>query len=308
MRRTDPHRVGAIIPTDYTKILWYALPKYDQPAMGIDCESRRGGQHGGDHCCIARLRQTGATFSTFGGVGKCSVCGAAYAYGEIWRHEPTGEHIHVGHDCADKYGLFSDRSAWVVWHRQQTRLRAQARREKKFKMAALRFLEARPALRLAMAALPVAATEGVEPFPVRTLRDMSAKLNRYGSLSEKQVEFAVRLAAEITNPTPVVEERHVPAPEGRVTVRGRIVSAKVHDGSFGSSYKMTVKVETPDGSWLVWATIPAIVVDCAAVNGLRGLVGREVRFDALLKRSDRDAHFAFGKRPTKAELLAEVTQ
>jgi hypothetical protein len=142
-----------------------------------------------------------------------------------------------------------------------------------------RFLSANPGLSATLAL----------PHPI--LQDMNRKLTRFGSLSPAQIAFAARLAGEVQNP-----ERHVPAPEGTVVVRGTVISVKEKVDRFGTSWKMTVKVATQDGSYLVWATVPR------AIGGVDK--GAEVEFTADLTRSDRDAHFAFGKRPRAARELA----
>ncbi len=73
----------------------------------------------------------------------------------------------------------------------------------------------------------------------------------------------------------MAEERHVAAPTGRVEVTGKVVSVKVHESDYGSQLKMTVKVETPEGSWLVWTTVPAQIAE-------QEIKGKTVRFTATL--------------------------
>jgi hypothetical protein len=306
-KRTDPHRPGAIIPSDYEHVLWYSLATsvegWPQPSSGVNCELDRrverldengklleviNGKHSADgHCCVVGLRQSGAKFAETSrdhGTGRCTVCGAYFVYGEVWQYKPTGELIHVGHDCADKYNLVADRSEWIAWHKEQKDLRAAAilKREKataRDKFIAEHKLEEAYALR--------------EKHPI--LGDIFRKLYSYGSLSEKQVAFALKLEAEVKNPPP--PEKHVPAPEGRVVVDGRIVSVKTYDSAWGSSIKITVKVETPEGNWLVWSTLPSSIFTASR--------GDRIRFTATLKRGN-EPHFAFGKRPTKAELFPQV--
>lgn len=76
------------------------------------------------------------------------------------------------------------------------------------------------------------------------------------------------------------------------------------------SYKAVIEVPTATGFWTAWVTIPAD----AARETRRGtpgygyqptlaeirdaLVGQVVDVAATMKRSDRDASFAFGSRPT----------
>jgi hypothetical protein len=105
------------------------------------------------------------------------------------------------------------------------------------------------------------------------------------------------------------DETHVAAPTGKQTVRGVIVSTKAGSNDFGNTYRMTVKVTTPAGVYLVNSTIPASIFDACedALQNVDGwiyaLKGCDIQFAATLERSDSD-HFAFAKRPTKAAILA----
>jgi len=123
-------------------------------------------------------------------------------------------------------------------------------------------------------------------------------------MSEKQIALVQKLAAEVRNPP--AQDAHVPAPEGKVVVRGKVVSVKLVEGAYGVTTKMTVKVTTTDGAWLAWGTCPESLLEVAhrAQPGAahEALRGREVEFSATLSRG-RDAHFAIFKRPTKAVLL-----
>jgi hypothetical protein len=277
--RTDPHRPGAIIPTDYVFVLWYAIAMevdgWPQPPRNVDIVA-------------AMLHDPAIKWAETGGLGHCSVCGAYYKYGEVWRHEPTGEHIHVGHDCADKYNMLTSRAEWESWHKEQHDLRAAAIQKRARVTARDAFFADRPGL-----AETLAVTHPI-------LQDMARKLYLYGSLSEKQLAFAAKLATEATAPKPP-EESHVPAPEGRVTVRGAVVAIKTQDSAWGTQVKMLVKVDTDGGSWLCWSTVPDSVL--GVDEGLRGAT---IEFSATLTRSDRDSHFAFAKRPTKARLTGSA--
>lgn len=258
------------------------------------------GYHTSDHCClhtylarpgVKRAEQATSTSS-------CTVCGAYFRDGDIWKHNVTGEHIFVGHTCADKYGMFAERKDWEIWHRMQTKLRSQAAKDKRFKVAALRFLESHPELAVAFRALPTEPpADRSARWRFNVLRDMEAKLNQYGSLSDKQVEFALKLAAEQAVPVaPKPEEVHVAAPVGRVTFTGTVVSTKVVDSDW-SRYgvmKMVVKVATPEGVWLCWCTVPSGLAYDERGHELKGQV---IEVTATLKPG-KEAHFAFGSRPS----------
>lgn len=310
--RTDPHRPGAIIPSDYHFVLGFGLIPAGDPSLGL-LPVRFNVDR------ALELSKTARFFEHPGGargIFQCDVCGAHYNHGEVWLHGPTGEHITVGHDCADKYGLLGSRAEWLAWHREQTALRSQAAKDKRFKVAALRFLAGQPELGEALALAdeqvgpalgpatgarprPLTKLEQRQDWRVFTLADLRRKLNRFGSLSERQVAFALKLAAEYREAAAAgepTEEPHVPAPEGRTKVRGRVVSVKGYDGVWGHQLKMTVKVETPGGSWLCWVTVP---------REFTAERGAEVEFTATLARG-KDEHFAFGKRPTGARVVEQA--
>ena len=81
------------------------------------------------------------------------------------------------------------------------------------------------------------------------------------------------------------------APTGRTQVEGEVVATKWVDGRF-PAFKMMVKADT---GYRVWVTVPEAI---EAVEK-----GDRVRFTANLTQSDDDSTFAFGKRPTQAEVL-----
>lgn len=111
-----------------------------------------------------------------------------------------------------------------------------------------------------------------------------------------------------------------PAPEGRVVVTGEIVSAKLVEGDYGTSYKVLVK---DDQGFKVWVSLPKAQADEAyeqwfethpepytygpacwflgiqGNEGDQGIKGRRITFTATLQPSSDDVSFAFGSRPTK---------
>lgn len=146
----------------------------------------------------------------------------------------------------------------------------------------------------------------------RISHDLDAKLMSFGSLSDAQIALAFKLAADAWCPARPAET-NVPAPVGRQTIRGTVVSIKDHEGNFGPSWKMTVKVTTATGTWLCWGTVPRSLMaearertyqtDAPSGSTVDIVKGAEVEFTATLKRG-RDAHFALFSRPTGAQLVA----
>lgn len=280
-KRTDPHRPSAIVPAEYRYVLSYILPTPNFPGWRVED--------------VAHLRGQGKKFSELGGLGKCTVCGANYVYGDVWLHVPTQEHVHVGHDCADKYDMLASRSAFELEKSRRDKARAAAIAADDTRARKAAFLAANPGL--------------AEAFEVnhRIISDIAAQFNRK-DLSSKQVALVLKIAAE--ERAPKVEEAHIPAPIGKCEVQGTVVSAKYHEGAYAETLKMVVKVETPNGSWLAWGTIPTTLV--AALDairdphgpncGIKDLKGKVVKFTATLKPG-REPHFAFFSRPTKATIV-----
>jgi hypothetical protein len=134
----------------------------------------------------------------------------------------------------------------------------------------------------------------------RILNDMASKLAKWGSLSEKQVAFAQKMLDDESAPKATIEE-------GRREVTGTVVSVKYHEGNWGSSYKMTVKLA--DGC-MVWGTIPAALETVArdAWNAAYNpgdfedvLKGATITYTVTVTRSEKSSDFGFGKRPTIAD-------
>lgn len=296
--RTDIHRKGAIIPAHYSYVFSYNLNTTDGgwpvPSYGVNCDldgrtEHKGpdgktvfvnGKHSEDgDCCIVAMVARRA-FSPHGGTGKCTACGAAFIYGDVWRHDATGEHIHLGQDCAFKYGMMADRSEHEL---VVERLKATA--------ASMRRREDNRVRREAFLAKHAGLKEALE-FDHDITRDLARNFANY-DLSDKQVALAFKLAGEVR--AAKVEEIHVPAPVagGRQMIEGTVVSVKLYEGSFGDTLKMTVKVTTPGGTWLCWGTVPG------SISPNRGDV---VRFKATLA-AGREAHFALFTRPANAVIV-----
>jgi hypothetical protein len=209
MPRNDLHRPGAIVPANYRPVHWYHLTTteggWPVPAFGVNCaiDKRReikdsdgkvvqivNGEHApnGRCCVIGFIHIAKVTWGGNGGTGKCSVCGAAFGEGQIWEHIPTGEHIHVGHQCADKYELLADWSAEELAYgrfRQAraieiTRLQNAKERED--------FLAKWPGLDQAL------------KTNHRIVADIASRFQSYRTLSDKQVALVFKLAAEANAP------------------------------------------------------------------------------------------------------------
>lgn len=249
-------------------------------------------------CCIVGLREVARVeWAATGHTGKCSVCGAVYSYGQVWRHDPTGEHVHVGHDCADKYGLMMDTSKMelALGRRREAAAKVVARRLAAEERA--KFLAENPGLETAL--------ETVHPV----VQDIAGRFAARRFLSPRQVELVLRIAREAAQPR--VEEKRCFAPTSRRTFVGTVVSVKTQQSDYGTTLRVTVRVEEPDGStWLAWGTCPRSILDAANAEltrrgvyhnegGRESLRGRAVRLTATLKPG-REPHFALMSRPVGA--------
>ena len=314
-KRNDVHRSGAIIPANYEYVFSYNLATtqdgWPVPSFGINClldrrynvvgedgkESFVQGKHNDDgRCCVVGLLNVAhAKFASHGNAGKCTICGAAFVNGDVWKHTATDEYIHVGHICANKYAMMADRSAWELENGRAREAAARQIQKKRNEEQNAAFLAEHPGLELAL------KTE----HPI--VQDIAARFHQFHQLSEKQIALVFKLANEAANPQ--AAEVYVDAPQGRVEFEGTVISCKDHDSAYGTCAKMTVKVVTSQGVWIAWFTAPALILDQAReiaiketnnpLNVFLVLKEKQVRITATLSRG-RERHFAFGKRPVGA--------
>lgn len=114
------------------------------------------------------------------------------------------------------------------------------------------------------------------------------QLNDRGSLSDKQVAAARRVAAE------QAERAAAPAVvEGRGVLTGVVKSTKWVDNDFGGALKMTL---TDDRGFVVFGTVPNAIADDVEA-------GDRVTFTARVEQSRDDASFGFYSRPSKASIV-----
>lgn len=346
-QRNDPHRPGAIVPANYEPILGYncatSQDGWPVPSFGIVCELDRRTYDAKGHvlangscngksdrvCCTSEAyRRAGASGNeVYGSPGKCGSCGAWFIYGELWLHVPTGDYLHLGHDCASKYGLMMDRSAAELANgRHRAAIATQIRKAERAEDRAA-FLESHQGL---AAAFEVGDAQSANRG-AQIIADIAARFVEFTSLSDKQVALVMKLADEIRNPKPPVpEDVHVPAPFGKgVEFEGVITSAKLRKSEFGVTWKISIKVAAPGGCWIAWGSAPAGVMEHARAitESQRGdraelvraaLIGMHVDMKATLERpaprdlatieTDREradaerrngeAHFAFMSRPS----------
>lgn len=270
------HSASKVDPAEYTYVgSFYEGPSRDMNEAYDNAHKELG----------LTLKDMGRSEETIPGVGVCASCGTVYRHGAVFLHEPTGELLAVGSDCANStFGFLT------MADRIQAKVsKENAKKTKAEKLAAevATFLE---------------ATEGLEEAlntNHQIVQDVKAKLEKFGSLSDAQVAMVLKIAKEAaeraaTEPTPV------PVPEGRQVLKGTILTVKLQESFYGDTLKMLVQVPTEEGAFKVWGSVHSSLLD-------EDLRGRLVQFTATVERSDKDEAFGFYKRPTKATLV-EVTQ
>lgn len=246
-------------------------------------------------------------FDSDEGYSQCDHCGARIRYVSIFKHT-TGELIAVGDTCAaERFGCDSRREYDI----KRLREAAASQREsaKAFGKASEFLNETAPELVEWMLTPEAEKVDGI-------FLDISRKLIRFGSISEKQIAFCGKLLQDYfqrqRNGGKTDRELHFDAereaaedcPNGRTEITGIVIKSAWHESDFGSQLKLTVK---DDRGFIVWVTCPSLMVhhfsdEFMNTNGK----GKRISFTATLQQSDRDAKFGFGKRPSKAALLEEA--
>lgn len=241
--------------------------------------------------------------------GTCAICGQGIC--DVVRISVAGEETIVGLDCAETLRDNLGKSyRCAVTGLRKVKREATTRRK---------------AEKLAVVLAPLRAemeqwTQGDDAFAARVAANALRVMDKGRRPSAEHVALIDRIRSGEIAPRPRVErparpvEIEIPAPEGKVTVRGVIVSTKAEDMAFNGCpttvYKMTVKVRTEDGVYLVNGTLPrALFDDCEKhlqnVDGwISVLRGCAVEFTATLTRSQDKPHFAFAARPSKARLVS----
>lgn len=270
MKRNDVHAPSQLVPADYSYLCSYSLATtcggWPVPSWNIDTVVRYQHQYGlgGVH----------------GGPGQCDVCGARYIYGDLWLHTPTQRVVHLGHECADKYGLLCDRSEG-----QRVRASLQLQAERAARRAYMRSL-----CRTVLANTPGLGDDLRTARQHHIVADIRSRFIQWGHLSTAQVSLVHKLAEEVRNPK--AQAPKLPAPTGRVQVEGTVVCLRDQESAFGAVRKMLVVVATPQGEWRCWSTCP---------RWQQVEKGQHVRFRATLTASKDDPSFAFASRPTNMQ-------
>ena len=233
-------------------------------------------------------------------IKKCTHCGnGTVRYIAAVKHRPTGQVIVFGDVCVERL-QFANRNEFKA---AQLRAKAaQGNANLALYTKRLRFLEAYPEF----SAVVNNREELSKPVHANNsfAHDILDKLNKYGSLSEKQVaafmssiqrdnDYEVR-RAERAAAEQARRATAQPAPDGRCQVEGEVTQIKGHESAFGIVPKMVVLLTTGAKVWLT------------VTSGQEVSVGDKVKFTATFTRSNTDQFFAFGKRPSKLEVASRA--
>lgn len=295
-KRTDIHRPGAIIPADYEYVMSYndttSHSGWPIPSLGFDCtKDHIGKKHSKNGlCCIVGMNNIAKVkWASTGSTCQCSVCSTHFIYGDVWKHIPTGEYIHVGHNCANKYSLLADRNIWEMEHMKAKKQAAIELKKRENAEKREKFLNEHPGFE-----------EALETDHY-IIQDIKSKFKTYCNLSEKQVALVHKIARDLKekkmSPEP---DPTIPAPEGRMEVEGEILGFKEVPGYMDSTVtKMIVRLGKGFDGAKVYCSKPSSYDKIQ-----RGLVrGDVILFKATFQRSDNDQFFSFGKRPQLIQLI-----
>jgi len=283
MTRSDVHSPKRLITEDYEFVGCGNFPTAELPGYSPLVHE------------AAYLLDEGWGFGENESAGECYHCGAHLTYYAILKHLPTRTLIRVGETClANRFeratAEFHSLRAQSALDRQQQRIKKMRERFRTDHAEFVAALDAENARG--------ANGESTDSF----LMSLYLQLQRKGELSERQIdagEQAIVRAAEYRAKREAEEANEPPASpvvEGKITVAGELLAVKSQEGYYGNStLKMLVR---DDRGFKVWGTLPE------AIYGARK--GDRIEFTAQVERSHDDETFGFFRRPSKAQITAEV--
>lgn len=273
--RVDVHKPSSINPGDY---------EY----LGVD-EARKALKEG------QKLAGPG---------GICHHCGKEIVWRVHWRYLPTGDVVTFGYQCTEILGMSNDR----ISH-EMVLLKRRAENERKEERAKMERQEREDHFRAAHPEVVKFLNNLDEGETFMFLVDMKNSMDRWGSLTDRQVESVKKCmtAREQYYAKKIEEAKNEPTTdlvEGRRVIEGEVLSHKwTEDTGYGSQHKMLVKED--DGN-KVWGTVPRAINDYLYHNDeneSRELKGMRVKFTGTVEQSKNDEHFGFFSRPSNASVV-----
>jgi len=197
---------------------------------------------------------------SFKNKGICDHCGAHFIWGAMYYHKITSTYIVVGWQCSAKEFGYNSRLDYDI-ERFKKRLE-KYKKDEEMKLVVDKFLAERPYL--------------VEPLKLNhpIINDIRFRLNQWGTISDKQVQLVVKLAAEVGTRKPVIEGESI-------LVEGIVMSCKYAETPWGTKKKMLVK---DDRCFYIYGNCP---------TGHVFEQGTKVKFTAKVTKSGNDSTFGF---------------
>lgn len=314
--RTDVHSPKNLVTEDYTYVGAFDASAGDPGARGgtlteftvhgvtVEAFSPVGAEKS---ALITLLALSEGKRPHGGSWFQCDHCGAHLRYVAVVYHEATDTHLAIGETCLD------NRFARATVDFQRIRKAAELdRKAQRIIAAAAEFVAGLPegevADLLGDKHAPLdEAPWNLSGYALSTITDIRRKLYTYGDLSERQVAFVGKLLVEAREKAAEAAKRaearanevRIPAPEGRVEVIGTVVhrrSVWSDYAGLGGGYVWKIIVKD-DRGFAVWLSEP---------SSIETNLGDRVKVRATLTRSDRDESFAFGKRPSNAEIIGHT--
>jgi len=335
--RTDIHCPSVIVPADYQFVSYehpYNCGFWGVNAFLLECRAR----------ITRHMATTGGTYATHDHGGNCMVCGAHCIYTALFYHVKTNAYIRTGLDCAEKMSMgMVDAEVFKTAVKDATKNRAGKRKAEKI-LADAGLSDCWPIYAGGYAGFSYAYKLDADGNPTRMdgtpwtdadradywrlysdflsthknesiIRDIVVKLVKYGSISDKQINFLrtlldrakiqPQLDAERAAKKAAEAASAADCPIGRVDIEGTVLSIKLQNSyQFGPSIKILVKHDT---GYKVWGSLMAMHDAAAGAAGTYeppAEVGDYIAFRATVQPSDKDPKFGFFSRPTGGRIIS----
>lgn len=287
-KRTDIHRPSQINPSDYefvgceyTKIEFFGEVQVLRQHHERICEHKK---------------ETGAELSTHAHAGNCHICGAHCLYTCLFYHAKTNSYIRTGFDCAGNLEANDPKLFRSIKKGVKLAREAKAGRQKA--------QEALHEAGLDTAWEVYNASNGrSDDRDENLITDIVGKMVKYGSLSDKQINFLGSLCHRVNNRDKVAADRArekaaaKDAPEGRQVVTVKILKYTEVNSAYGFQVKVFAK-SVEDG-FTVYGTLPTSLYKTERND--------VVSFTATFKQADGDTKHAFFSRPTKGSVVEKAS-
>lgn len=305
----DQHSPANILPENYSYVGSFYQGPYSK--YMLDLSGLASWDALANTALMKQVRDEGGYIGNWVERSSCDCCGANFLYGQVWVNTITNELVAVGSTCGESTFGEDDRASLDL-KTMKSRVAA-AKKSEKLRVEVEKFLSENEGLE---ATLDLGDSNSND-YELRTLANLKKNLNRYGSLTEKQIAFANKLAeATRTGETKAkkeaerearyaeaIEERSKrlesaePWTSGRTEIEGKIVS--VREGDPYTQYATDKMLVELDDGRRCWGSIPSFVLREEDYEDLEDLKGRRVAFRARITLAAEDQYFAFYSRPTK---------